>query len=91
MFGRGFSICGVYYSSVAAGTTTFLFFIMLYAIGDAMNSDDNVPITTPKIIANAKLRIESPPRMKIHSNTINVLNDVLIVRASVVFNESLNN
>jgi hypothetical protein len=64
---------------------------MLYAIGDAMNSDDNVPITTPKIIANAKLRIESPPRMKIHSNTINVLNDVLIVRASVVFNESLNN
>ena len=90
MFGRGFSICGVYYSSVA-GTTTFLFFIMLYAIGDAMNSDDNVPITTPKIIANAKLRIESPPRMKIHSNTINVLNDVLIVRASVVLNESLNN
>ena len=90
MFGRGFSICGVYYSSVAA-TTTFLFFIMLYAIGDAMNSEDNVPITTPRIIANAKLRIESPPRMKIHSNTINVLNDVLIVRASVVFKESLNN
>ena len=83
-------LTGIYYSSVVTGTT-FLFFIMLYAIGDAMNSDDNVPITTPKIIANAKLRIESPPRMKIHSNTINVLNDVLIVRASVVFNESLNN
>ncbi len=90
MFGRGFFYFWIYYSSVVAGTT-FLFFIMLYAIGDAMNSDDNVPITTPKIIANAKLRIESPPRMKIHSNTINVLNDVLIVRASVVFNESLNN
>ena len=90
MFGRGFSICGVYYSSVV-GTTTFLFFIMLYAIGDAINNEDNVPITTPRIIANAKLRIESPPRMKIHSNTINVLNDVLMVRASVVFRESLNN
>ena len=64
---------------------------MLYAIGDAMNSEDNVPITTPRIIANAKLRIESPPRMKIHSNTINVLNEVLMVRASVVFRESLNN
>ena len=62
---------------------------ILTAIGYSIN--DNVPITTPKIIANAKLRIESPPRMKIHSNTINVLNDVLIVRASVVFNESLNN
>ena len=55
-----------------------------------MNKEDNVPITTPRIIANAKLRIESPPRMKIHSNTINVLNEVLIVRARVVFNESLN-
>ena len=37
-----------------------------------------------------KLRIESPPRMKIHSNTIKVLSDVLMVRASVVFSESLN-
>ena len=64
---------------------------MLYAIGDAMNKEDKVPITTPRIIANANLRIDSPPRMKIHSNTINVLNDVLIVRASVVFKESLNN
>ncbi len=63
MFGEAFSISGIYYSSVAA-TTTFLFFIMLYAIGDAMNKEDKVPITTPRIIANAKLRIESPPRMK---------------------------
>ena len=53
-----------------------------------MNREDNVPITTPRIIANAKLRIESPPRMKIHSSTINVLNEVFIVRARVVFNES---
>ena len=26
-----------------------------------MNSDDRVPKTTPRIIANEKLRIESPP------------------------------
>ena len=64
---------------------------MLYAIGDAINNEDKVPITTPRIIANAKLRMESPPRLKIHSNTIKVLSEVLIVRAKVVFNESLNN
>ena len=56
-----------------------------------MNNEVNVPITTPRIIANAKLRILSPPNTKIHNNTINVLNEVLIVRAKVVFNESLNN
>ena len=60
-------------------------------MGDATNSEDNVPHTTPRIIANAKLRMESPPRMKIHSSTINVLSEVLMVRAKVVFNESLNN
>ena len=42
-------------------------------------------------IAKAKLRILSPPSTKIHNNTINVLNEVLMVRAKVVFNESLNN
>ena len=56
-----------------------------------MKIEDNVPITTPKIIAKAKLRILSPPSTKIHNNTINVLNEVLMVRAKVVFNESLNN
>lgn len=55
-----------------------------------MKIEDNVPITTPKIIAKAKLRILSPPSTKIHNNTINVLNEVLMVRAKVVFNESLN-
>ena len=29
--------------------------------------------------------------MKVHINTVNVLNEVFIVRARVVFNESLNN
>lgn len=56
-----------------------------------MNNDESVPNTTPRIIANEKLRMLSPPRMKIHSNTINVLTEVLIVRANVVFNERLNN
>ena len=40
-----------------------------------MKIEDNVPITTPKIIAKAKLRILSPPSTKIHNNTINVLNE----------------
>ena len=56
-----------------------------------MNNDESVPNTTPRIIANEKLRMLSPPRMKIQSNTINVLIEVLIVRARVVFSERLNN
>ena len=56
-----------------------------------MKIEDNVPMYTPSIIANAKLRILSPPSMKIESNTINVENDVLIVRANVWLMESLNN
>ena len=56
-----------------------------------MNNEESVPNTTPRIIANEKLRMLSPPRMKIQSNTINVLTEVLIVRARVVFNERLNN
>ena len=68
-----------------------MFFSIIYAIGEATNRDDSVPMTTPRIIAKAKLRIESPPRMKIHSNTINVLKEVLMVRARVVFRESSNN
>ena len=65
-------------------------FCIVYAIGAARNREDSVPITTPRIIANEKLRIESPPRIKIQTSTINVETDVLIVRAKVVFNESLN-
>ena len=56
-----------------------------------MNNEESVPNTTPRIIANEKLRMLSPPRTKIQSNTINVLTEVLIVRARVVFNERLNN
>ena len=48
-----------------------------------MKSDDKVPNTTPKIIAKAKLRIESPPRMKMQINTRRVDADVMIVRANV--------
>ena len=56
-----------------------------------MNNEESVPNTTPRIIANEKLRMLSPPRTKIQSNTINVLTEVLIVRARVVFNERLIN
>ena len=64
--------------------------ITRYAVGAATNNDEQVPITTPRIIANAKLLMLSPPRMKIQSNTINVETDVLIVRARVVFKALLN-
>ena len=62
----------------------------MFAASIVAYGEVNVPITTPRIIANAKLRILSPPNTKIHNNTINVLNEVLIVRANVVFSESLN-
>ena len=47
-----------------------------------MKVEDNVPNTTPRIIANEKLRILSPPRMKIEKHTINVDVDVFMVRAN---------
>ena len=56
-----------------------------------MNRDEKVPKTTPKIIANEKLRMLSPPRMKITTNTINVDEPVNNVRVNVEFSESLNN
>lgn len=52
-------------------------------MGDATKIVAHVPMITPSIIANTKLRIESPPRMKITTNTSNVDNDVMIVRPSV--------
>lgn len=55
-----------------------------------MNNEDKVPNITPSIIANEKLRMLSPPSMKIHNRTSNVLNDVFNVRARVVFSEVLN-
>lgn len=55
-----------------------------------MKIEDSVPNTTPRIIANEKLRMLSPPRKKIQSNTSNVVEDVLIVRANVSLRESLN-
>ena len=48
-----------------------------------MKIDDRVPNTTPSIIANENERMESPPRKKIQSNTINVDTEVLTVRARV--------
>ena len=55
-----------------------------------MKSEEVVPINTPRIIANAKLRMLSPPKMNIQSNTMRVLTDVLMVRARVAFNDWLN-
>ena len=77
--------------ALAASSSWMVRPITRNAVGAAMNSEDRVPNTTPRIIANEKLRIESPPRMKIHSSTINVVTEVLMVRASVWFSESLNN
>ena len=39
---------------------------------------------TPNSIANVKLRIDSPPRMKIQSSTSNVEPEVMIVRPNVL-------
>ena len=64
--------------------------IVRKATGAAMKMEEQVPITTPRIMAKAKLRILSPPKKKIHNNTTNVVNEVLMVRVNVVFKESLN-
>lgn len=51
------------------------------AVGAAMKMDERVPKITPRIMAKEKLRMLSPPRMKIHSSTISVVTEVLMVRA----------
>lgn len=48
-----------------------------------MKMEDKVPIITPIIMANEKLRMLSPPRIKMDMSTINVETDVLIVRERV--------
>ena len=59
-------------------------------MGEPMNSDENVPITTPRIMANEKLRMLSPPKKKMTTSTINVDEPVNNVRVNVEFSESLN-
>ena len=81
---------GMTHEDVAISVSLILRPRVRYAVGAAMNMDDSVPKNTPSIIANEKLRMESPPRMKIQSNTSNVETDVLMVRASVWLIESLN-
>ena len=61
------------------------------AIGAATKIDDRVPTMTPRLIANEKLRILSPPKKKIHNNTIKVEVDVLMVLVRVWLILSLNN
>lgn len=79
-------------ASLGASAAFFanVFFMIACAIGAATKSEQNVPTITPKIIANVKLRIVSPPRMKIQRSTSNVENDVMNVRLNVVFNALLN-
>ena len=54
-----------------------------------MKIDENVPKTIPRIIVSEKLRMLSPAKKKQMSSTSNVAEPVLMVRASVWFNESL--
>ena len=44
----------------SAGSSLILRPRTMYAIGDAMKIEDKVPNTTPRIIANEKLRMLSP-------------------------------
>ena len=55
-----------------------------------MKIEERVPKNTPRIIANEKLRMLSPPRMKIQSSTMSVDTDVLTVRARVWLIDELN-
>ena len=77
-----------YLAASAAFLLIFLFCIS-YAIGVATNSVEYVPTMIPSRIANVKLRIVLPPRIKIQSTTTNVVNDVLNVRDNVEFKASL--
>src|SRR5690606_18600657 len=58
-------------------------------IGEAMKSDEYVPIITPIINANTKPRIDSPPKINMAKRTKKVVMEVLIVRDSVLFNARL--
>lgn len=79
------------YSAASAGASSSLMRapITRYAVGAAMKRDENVPITTPSIIANANERMLSPPRMKITARTMNVDTEVFTVRARQALSESL--
>ncbi len=52
-----------------------------------MNNDDNVPNTTPRIIVRANPKIVLPPSNTNGNKTTKVVNDVIVVLLSVVFNE----
>ena len=57
--------------------------VIAYATGEAMKSEEQVPMITPRIIAKMKLRIDTPPRKKMTSNTSKVVIEVMVVRARV--------
>ena len=49
-----------------------------------MNSDEQVPMITPRIIAKMKLRIDSPPRNSMMNSTSKVVIEVIMVRDNVL-------
>ena len=51
-----------------------------------MNTEEYVPTITPTINANINPRIDSPPKMKMESNTIKVVKEVFKVLLNVLFN-----
>jgi hypothetical protein len=75
--------------SLAYSVTLLLRRLTKKATGDAMNKVDIVPIITPNNIAKMNERIESPPRIKITSNTNRVEHDVMIVRPNVELSDLL--
>ena len=87
------SIFFLYYASTTCSIArlSFLFLLIVKkAIGAATKIEDKVPTTTPKLIAKAKLRMLSPPKNKMHNNTIKVDVAVFIVLVKVWLILSLN-
>ena len=62
-----------------------------YAIGEATNNEEYVPIITPIAIENTNPLIESAPKKNIINNVRNVVIEVLIVRLIVLLIPWLNN
>ena len=59
-------------------------------MGAARKIDESVPMTTPRIMAKENERMASPPKKKMQRSTKSVVNEVMIVRVSVLLIESLN-
>ena len=58
-------------------------------MGEAMKMEEKVPRITPMVMAKAKGWMLLPPSSRMHSNTMRVDTEVLMVRAKVWLMESL--